>query len=408
MLDFGALPPEINSARMYAGPGSGPTMAAASAWDALAAQLDLSVTGYSSVLSVLQGESWSGAASVAMATAAAPYVAWLTTTAAQAEQAANQARAAAAGYEAAFAATVPPAVVAANRILLATLVATNLLGQNTPAIAATEAAYAEMWAQDAAAMYGYAVSESAAATLTPFSPPPQTTNPAGQSAQGAAVAQAAATSTTGEAQTTLPQLMSAVPQQLQALSTTGSSGSSTPSSWLSSLWGTSTSSSSSMLTAAKNFNSLATALDFFAAMNRTTTGWGVLGSGLLRSGVQATDLPALAKPAEAIGIGATTPGTEGVRGEVLASVNDADRVGGLSVPQNWTAAAPDASPAAEPVASSGTGFRALPTWAANPPTNTAGGVPALGPMTETGRRTGNAVFRMRDRRFRMPRPAVGG
>ncbi|PBJ29320.1 PPE domain-containing protein, partial [Mycobacterium avium] len=28
MFDFGALPPEINSGRMYAGPGSGPLMAA--------------------------------------------------------------------------------------------------------------------------------------------------------------------------------------------------------------------------------------------------------------------------------------------------------------------------------------------------------------------------------------------
>ncbi len=34
-MDFGALPPEINSARMYAGPGSGPMLAAASAWDVL-------------------------------------------------------------------------------------------------------------------------------------------------------------------------------------------------------------------------------------------------------------------------------------------------------------------------------------------------------------------------------------
>ncbi|MGH3969948.1 MAG: PPE domain-containing protein, partial [Mycobacterium sp.] len=79
MFDFGALPPEINSARIYAGPGSGPMMAAASAWDALAAQLDLHAAGYSSVLSSLEGQNWSGGASIAMATAAAPYVAWATT-----------------------------------------------------------------------------------------------------------------------------------------------------------------------------------------------------------------------------------------------------------------------------------------------------------------------------------------
>jgi hypothetical protein len=31
-MDFGALPPEINSARMYSGAGSAPLLAAASAW----------------------------------------------------------------------------------------------------------------------------------------------------------------------------------------------------------------------------------------------------------------------------------------------------------------------------------------------------------------------------------------
>ena len=124
-----------------------------------------------------------------MAAAAAPYAAWMNTTAAQAEQTANQAKAAAAAYEAAFSATVPPPVIAANRAQLASLVATNFLGQNTPAIAATEAHYAEMWAQDAAAMYGYAGSSAAATQLTPFSGRPENTNPgvlAGQSARGRA------------------------------------------------------------------------------------------------------------------------------------------------------------------------------------------------------------------------------
>ena len=38
-MDFGALPPEINSARMYAGPGSESMLAAATAWNGLAAEL---------------------------------------------------------------------------------------------------------------------------------------------------------------------------------------------------------------------------------------------------------------------------------------------------------------------------------------------------------------------------------
>ena len=46
---------------------------------------------------------------------------------------------------------VHPSLVAANRAQRAALTATNLLGQNTPAIASTEAAYMEMWAQDASA-----------------------------------------------------------------------------------------------------------------------------------------------------------------------------------------------------------------------------------------------------------------
>ncbi len=84
-----------------------------------------------------------------MRAAAGAYVEWLSATAAQAEETAGQAMAAAAAYEAAFAFTVPPPEIAANRSLLAALVATNFLGKNTPAIAATEALYAEMWAQDA-------------------------------------------------------------------------------------------------------------------------------------------------------------------------------------------------------------------------------------------------------------------
>ena len=73
--------------------------------------------------------------------------------------------------------TVPPPVIAANRAQLASLVATNFLGQNTPAIAATEAHYGEMWAQDAAAMYGYAGSSAAATKLhTVHARPTQTTN----------------------------------------------------------------------------------------------------------------------------------------------------------------------------------------------------------------------------------------
>jgi PPE-repeat protein len=175
-MDFAFLPPEINSGRMYDGPGSGSMLAAAAAWDGLAAELHSTATSYGSVISELSAGPWLGAASAAMTSAAAPYVAWMRSTAGQAEQTAIQAKAAAAAYEVTFAAMVPPPVIDANRALLQALVATNLFGQNSPAIAATETLYAEMWAQDATAMYGYAGTSASATTLTSFTPAPQTTN----------------------------------------------------------------------------------------------------------------------------------------------------------------------------------------------------------------------------------------
>jgi PPE-repeat protein len=212
-MDFAMLPPEVNSGRMYAGPGSGPMLAAAAAWDGLAAELQSTAASYESAVSELTGGPWLGASSASMAAAVAPYLDWMTTSAAQAEQTATQAKAAAAAYEAAFAMTVPPALIAANRSLLMTLIATNIFGQNTMAIAATEADYAEMWAQDAAAMYGYAGSSSAASTLTPFAPPPPTTNPAGVAGQAAAAGQSILSQG--------PQLMTALPQALQGLASSG-------------------------------------------------------------------------------------------------------------------------------------------------------------------------------------------
>src|SRR5690625_2186279 len=212
-MDYAALPPEINSARMYAGAGAAPMTAAAAAWNALGAELATTAASYESVISALTDEEWRGPAATAMATAARPYVAWLNTTAAAAEHAAGQASASAAAYEAAFAMTVPPPVVAANRAQFAALVATNFLGFNTAAIAAVEAQYAEMWAQDAMAMYGYAASSSLAGVLQPLNSPTPSTNPAGIAGQGAAVAQA----TAGGAQNSLSQLVSGLPTAMQSL-----------------------------------------------------------------------------------------------------------------------------------------------------------------------------------------------
>ncbi|ORA16028.1 PPE family protein [Mycobacterium arosiense] len=225
-MDFGALPPEINSGRIYAGPGAAPLLAAAAAWDGLATELRSTAASYGSVVSELR-TGWLGPSSMSMAAAAAPYVAWLSSGAAQAEQTAVQAKAAAGAYEAAFAATVPPPVIAANRALLASLIATNFLGQNTPAIAATESHYAEMWAQDAAAMYGYAGSSAAATQLTPFTAPPTTTNGDGETNQSAAIASAMQSSTSSNVETALSQAVSQAPAAAQSGTTSAAATSAT-------------------------------------------------------------------------------------------------------------------------------------------------------------------------------------
>src|SRR6516165_8290812 len=170
---FFMFPPEINSALMFAGAGSGPLFVAAQAWEGLASDLSGAASSFDSVVTGLTNGPWSGPASVSMAAAATPYVGWLSAAAGQAEAAAAQARAAATAFESALAGTVPTAAVAANRSQLLALIATNILGQNTPAIAMTEFHYMEMWAQDVAAMLGYhAGATGVAAALPSFSLPP--------------------------------------------------------------------------------------------------------------------------------------------------------------------------------------------------------------------------------------------
>ncbi len=214
-MDFAALPPEVNSGRMYTGAGPGPMLAAATAWDGLATELHVAATAYESVVSELTSGPWLGPSSVAMAASITPFVTWLNATSAQAEKTATQAKAAVAAYEAAFTMTVPPPVIAANRVQLMTLLATNILGQNAAAIAATEAQYGEMWAQDATAMYSYASLSQTATELEPFQPPPQTANPAGplHGSEAAGLNSAANT-----AQTLPSKLASALPGSSEAAS----------------------------------------------------------------------------------------------------------------------------------------------------------------------------------------------
>ncbi|MEB3020017.1 PPE family protein, SVP subgroup [[Mycobacterium] crassicus] len=302
-MDFALLPPEVNSGRMYAGAGAGPLLAAASSWDALGAELHTAGLAYESVLTELCS-GWAGPSATAMAAAAAPYAQWMRTTAVQAEETAVQARAATAAYETAFAMTVPPPVIATNRSLLMTLVATNLLGQNTPAIAATEAHYAQMWAQDATAMYGYTASAAAATRLSPFTPPPRTTN--------------SATAAQDQGDT----LVSSITQILQGFTAPGTAGSATALSALAGVIGPAAAAASAPAIELTNAG-LELIVDTVG-----TFGIDVLGTFLI-------------DPLGVAGVGAELL-RAAMAGAlpVSASLASATSISGLSVPLAWASAAP--------------------------------------------------------------------
>jgi len=111
-MHFTVLPPETNSAAMYSGAGTAPMLEAAAAWDGLASELGSAASSFNAVTSGLVDQAWQGAAAKAMTAAAAPCTGWLSAAAAHA---AGQARATVSEFESAFAATVHPMAVAANR-----------------------------------------------------------------------------------------------------------------------------------------------------------------------------------------------------------------------------------------------------------------------------------------------------
>jgi PPE-repeat protein len=318
-------------------------MAAASAWDGLAAELSSTATGYTSAITELTS-SWLGPASRSMVTAAAPYISWLGAAATLAEEAANQARAAASAFETAFAMTVPPPAIAANRVLLMTLIATNFLGQNFPAIAATEAQYAEMWAQDATAMYGYAGASAIATRLTPFSEPAQTTDQGGLAAQAAAVGQAIATpagTSASEAAAATPELTSyalsitsmftSINEVLQQLSSGALASPLNPYNW----W---------IVQQVANLN-----VTNRTALSRTSVGLAYFSVGIMSffgSIAQQTLFGPGGTTAGAQGAWFATPQFAGLHlgavaggasshAGVSANLSSATKIGGLSVPQTW-------------------------------------------------------------------------
>lgn len=313
-MDFGALPPEINSASMYSGAGVSSLVEAGQAWGTLAADLTSSAAQFASAAGSLDGI-WLGAAASAMRTSATRYLSWVSQTAEMAAQSSVQAAAAATAYQMAFAATVNPAVVATNRVQLAVLTATNFLGQNSAAIAANEAMYSEFWAQDAAAMYAYqAQSPAATSALPQFQPAPQTTS--GSTAQGLTQAAAVTNPLLQFIETLIPGYVPGQPLQNLAFLLTSPLG-------------------------------LATISSGALMGPFTTDPLGLLGAFL--------GLVGAAEGSQAAGAAASSSmiprfptmisGSAGAHPSVLATRGEGVRVGGLSTPSGWAQVRPETSAA---------------------------------------------------------------
>jgi PPE-repeat protein len=219
---------------------------------------------------------------------------------------------------------------------------------------ATEAHYAEMWAQDAAAMYAYAASSASAGTLTPMTPPAPTANPAGLVVQAAAVAHAGAVTGT---QAGLIQTISSLPNAVAALA--------------------------SPLAAAAVPSSILSNTFVQNAINGTVnvTAWWVMNTisnAVLLSHMMSTAAatPAAFAGAQSVASGVGVAGSANFVGApVLAGLGQASTVGGLSVPATWSAATPAVGSEAS-LAASG--------WAPAPDAAEEAGMPAVAPLAAVG------------------------
>jgi PPE-repeat protein len=167
---YGALPPEVNTARLMAGAGPSPMLQAAAAWETLAISLETQAEELAASLAALQG-SWQGSASEQAVTATTPMIVWLRTTALQAQKRAMQAIAQANAYTVAMVTTPPLPEIEMNHVTHAVLEATNFLGVNVVPIGVNEADYfVRMWNQATFAMEAYQAETSMNTVFEPIPP----------------------------------------------------------------------------------------------------------------------------------------------------------------------------------------------------------------------------------------------
>jgi PPE-repeat protein len=197
-------------------------------------------------------------------------------------------------------------------------------------------------------MYGYAASSASATSLTPFNPPQQSTNPGGTAGQSAAVTQATGTAA-GNAQSTIQQAFSSVPNALQSLATAAPAAATSaqagdPLGTLSDLISIFLDAPSAIATFAADIpfgviGVVALPLDVIGAgtglhTDKIVSGW---------NGEEAWpgtgDQPPTAFPARITGPIGSSAATA-----LSAGLGEANTVGALSVPPTWAVATPAVKP----------------------------------------------------------------
>src|ERR1700722_16058556 len=344
-MSFSLIPPEINSALMFSGAGSGPLLEASAAWNSLATDLESTATQYQTLVTNLVTGSWLGPSSAQMASATTPYIAWLQGTAATAAQTGAQAQAAAGAYQSAYASMVPLPVIEANRTELAALVANNFLGQNTGAIATNEAEYLDMWIQDALTMDTYQVNSQAASALPAQSAAPQV-------ASGAVANAATAAATPADSSTVIRGLLGDVADLFGATSA-GTGPATLDAAGLTSWLGTVATAVAADPTAAL----LPVQVTYYMGMLGSMPARMFMSSGSSASGAAGSTLASTSDTLMA-NVGKFVDGKManvmgGVGGQlrtwgpaISPSLASGPHVGGLSVPHSWHGLAPEMSRAA--------------------------------------------------------------